>query len=157
MTTPVEIRAATPADAATIAVLMCELNRAEGCDVVTREVDIARALFADGREVNLRALVAQRDASIIGALLYYPGYDTLSASVGYHLADMVVTQSHRNQGIGKALMKALATQTLAENKEWISLTALKQNSAALAFYQSLGMTQVDVDFYAIGKTALAQL
>ncbi len=157
MTTQVEIRAAVRADAAAIAALMNELNWAEGYDVVTHEADIARALFANGREVNLRALVAQLDGIIVGALLYYPGYDTLSASVGHHLADMVVTQMHRKTGIGKALMKALAALTLAENKEWISLTVLSNNVAACGFYRALGMTQVSVDFYAMGKNALARL
>jgi ribosomal protein S18 acetylase RimI-like enzyme len=67
---------------------------------------------------------------------------------------MVVDATHRRAGVGNALMKALAQHTLEANKSWVSLTALKDNAHAQAFYSSLGMTRVNVDFFAIGKTAL---
>jgi ribosomal protein S18 acetylase RimI-like enzyme len=118
---------------------------------------MAAALFEKNTPAPLFALVAQMGEEVVGVLLYYTGYDTLSASYGYHLADIVVTKAHRALGVGRALVKALATQTLAEHKEWVSLTVLKRNSAAHEFYTALGMMQVDVDFFAMGKNALAQL
>ena len=157
MTDSITVRPATPADCAAIAQLMSELNREEGYEVQSDAEQIASALFSENNPATLHALVAQTESEVVGALLYYAGYDTLSASYGHHLADMVVTHSHRKQGIGRALMAALAKQTLAENKAWVSLTVLKRNSAAREFYTALGMTQVDVDFFAMGKTALAQL
>lgn len=152
-----EIRAAEAGDVVAITELLSELNRDEGYAVIAEVDAVAKALFAPVREVNLSALVACKGPNIIGVMLYYPGYDTLSASVGYHLADMVVTMTERKQHIGSALMKALAEQTLSEKKEWVSLTTLQANAVARSFYQSLGMTQVDVDFFAIGKTALTTL
>ena len=154
----VEIRAATVRDMDAIAALLDELNRAEGYAQATDSNNaLMQALFGDAREVQLRAMVAVSGEETIGVLLYYPGYDTLSASYGYHLADMVVTEAHRQSGVGRQLMHALATHTLAEKKEWVSLTVLKRNIAARAFYQALGMTEVAVDFFALGKKALAQL
>ncbi len=157
MTDSITVRPAAPADCAAIAQLMSELNREEGYEVQCDAEHIAAALFGENNPTTLQALIAHVEGKVVGALLYYVGYDTLSASYGHHLADIVVTHTHRKQGIGRALMAALAKQTLAENKAWVSLTVLKRNSAAREFYAALGMTQVDVDFFAMGKTALAQL
>ncbi len=151
------IRAADVGDEAAIARLLTQLNHSEGHAIESSPEALALALFSETREVELSALVAIRQSSIIGVLLYYPGYDTLSASVGHHLADMVVDVAHRRTGVGKALVQALARHTLEQNKSWVSLTALKENAHAQAFYTSLGMTRVNVDFFAIGKTGLAQM
>lgn len=151
------IRAATERDIPAIASLLNALNHSEGYTTITNEPALREALFGESREVALHALVAVEGEEVVATLLYYAGYDTLSASLGYHLADMVVAQAYQRRGIGKLLVQALAKKTVAEGKEWVSLTALTRNDAARAFYQSLGMTQVDVVFYAIGRTALAQL
>ena len=151
------IRPATAHDVDAIAALLTELNRAEGQGVVAEAHAIVQALFADEREVNVNALVAVDAEKVIGTLLYYAGYDTFSASIGFHLADMVITESHRRQGVGRALVRALGQRALAEGTAWISLTALKHNTAAQAFYRTLGMTQVSVDFFAFGKQAITQL
>ena len=157
MSTDVTIRDAIIQDVPAIAGLLSELNQHEGYQVAADADGIAAALFASQREVSLSALVAAQGKAIVGVLLFYPGYDTLSASMGYHLADMVVTDAHQRRGIGRALVKTLAERTLVEKKEWISLTSLKANIAAQDFYTALGMTRVDVDFFAIGKSALAQV
>lgn len=153
----ITIRPATPHDVDAIAALLTELNLSEGRDVVAQPHAIAQALFADGREVKVEALVAQDAGEVVGTLLYYAGYDTFSASLGYHLADMVVAHAHRRHGVGKALVRALSQRALVEGKEWISLTALTSNDAARAFYHTLGMTEVSVDFFAMGKQAMTQL
>ena len=151
------IRAAVESDIPAIAGLLDALNQFEGVAVVTDTKRLRAALFENASEVKLAALVAQIEGQVVGTLLYYPGYDTLSASYGYHLADMVVADAYQQQGVGKALVKSLAARALAEQKEWISLTALKRNAAACGFYRALGMTQVEVNFFAIGRNALAQL
>lgn len=151
------IRDAVERDIPAIAALLNVLNLAEGIDLQTDSTSLCVALFGEVREVALSALVAEVMDEVVGVLLYYPGYDTLSASVGYHLADMVVAQTHRQSGIGTKLMQALAARALGEGKQWVSLTVLSRNAAAIGFYQALGMTQVEVDFYAMGQGALAAL
>lgn len=151
------IRTSEASDIPAIVGLLDALNRFEGYDTVTDAAQLEAALFGEGRAMELAALVAQEGKNVIAALLYYPGYDTLSASYGYHLADMVVAETHRRQGIGRALVKALAEKILAEKKQWLSLTALKRNDAACAFYTSLGMREVDVAFFAIGANAITAL
>ncbi len=157
MSTSFHIRSATRSDATAIAALLQALYHAEGNPVAVDTADLQRRLFDAPRGLDVRALVACDGDTVVGTLVYYAGYDVLSASDGYHLADMIVAEGHRRRGVAKALFKALAKQALAEAKEWVSLTALRSNGVAKQFYASLGMTQVDVDFFAIGKTALGRL
>ncbi len=157
MSTSLTIRPAARHDVAAIVTLLNELYHEEGHAVEVNEASLLRVLFELNRDVQLQALLTCDGDAVVGVVLFYAGYDVLSASDGYHLADMVVTRSHRRLGIGAALFKALAAQTLAQQKEWISLTALRTNEAAKHFYTSLGMTNVDVNFYAIGKKALSRL
>lgn len=151
------IREGEARDIPAISLLLDALNHTEGYDVQTDANRLGAALQHPAQGVSLTALVAESTEGVMGVLLCYPGYDTLSASYGYHLADMVVAPSQRRQGVGRQLVKALASRALAEGKQWISLTALSHNAAARAFYLSLGMTQVEVDFFAMGQGRLKQL
>ena len=157
MLTDIEIRIATAADVEAIAALLTELNFSEGYDVIAHAEAITKALFGMHHEVKLHALVAMAHHTVIGVAIYYAGYDTLSATYGYHLADIIVTKEKRGHGIGRLLMKALAKLTLEAGKEWVSLTALEGNEGAQEFYKALGMTKVNVNFYAAGKQALRRI
>ncbi|MFM9891051.1 MAG: N-acetyltransferase family protein [Rickettsiales bacterium] len=150
------IRTATAKDCDAIAALLEELSRDEGkpCRVTPEHVRLS--LFTP-RAVELRAQVAEISGEVIGATLYYSGYDTLSAGEGYHLAEIVVTAAHRRCGVARALLAALSAQCLREGGKWLSLTVLRDNAPARGFYEALGMTHVAVDFYAMGPNALMKI
>lgn len=154
MSTEASIRPATTHDLDAMTALLSELNREEGY-VTSASIEQLRAALIDGR-VRMRAMVAEEGRAITGLLLYYWGYDTVSATYGYHLADIVVTKGKRGRGTGKRLFKALAAQCLGEGGEWVSLTVLKKNEAAHKFYAGCGMTEVAVNFFAIGPQALSR-
>jgi ribosomal protein S18 acetylase RimI-like enzyme len=157
LSTPVHaltIRDATPSDVVAMAELLNQLNRAEGRPEVTDAMKLGAALFGEQRKIDLSAILAISKEEIVGLVLYYMGYDVLTASYGYHLADFVVGELHRRRGVGQALFAHLAAQNLAQGGKWISLTALNHNAPAKAFYASLGMVQVAVDFFAIGPMGL---
>lgn len=157
-TSPITIRAAVASDTAAVAGLLEELNRLEGYDRSASPTEMADIMFhGDHGRVKLRALVAEQGQDIVGLVLYYWGYDTVSASLGYHLADIVVTKKRRGRGVGRKLYTGLGKQCLREGAKWISLTVLKKNSDAKRFYRAMGMVEVAVDFYAIGPTALSSL
>lgn len=157
-TSSITIRAGEPADTPAITELLSELNKLEGYDRSASPAEMADILFhEEGARVHMRALVAQQDNQLVGLVLYYWGYDTVSASLGYHLADIVVTRKKQARGIGRTLYTALARQCLHEGAQWVSLTVLKKNGDAKKFYKAMGMVEVAVDFYAIGPTALSSL
>ncbi len=151
MSTPATIRAAHADDATAIAALLTQLNRVENNPNVVETAPLAAALAL---AEPLRALVACDAETVIAVVLYYRGYDVLTAAYGYHLADFVVDEKYRHHGLGKRLFATLAAQNLDEGGEWISLTVLRENRDAQAFYAALGMAHVPVDFFAIGKRAL---
>ena len=71
---------------------------------------------------------------------------------------MIVAPLYREKGIGTLLMKALAQHALQQNRDWVSWTVSKGNMSAKKFYlETIKATQVDVDFMAMGKTALRVL
>ena len=157
-TSEVRIRPGVPKDTPDITDLIVELNRLEGYDQSASPSEMADILFHEaGRRINMRALVAEQKGTLIGLVLYYWGYDTVTATTGYHLADIVVTQMRRGQGIGRQLFAALAKQCLHEGGQWVSLTVLKRNAKAKKFYTAMGMVDMGVDFYAIGPTGLKRL
>lgn len=148
------IRSATVADAPAIASLLEQLTQAEGSP---RNIDAAllgAALAGEGMPVRLYALVAEASAKLLGVILFYPGYDVLTATYGMHLADFVVEESQRGRGIGRQLYAALAARVLETGAEWVSLTVLKENARAQQFYRAAGMRDVPVDFFAIGKSGV---
>ena len=156
-TASLQFRAATETDVTAITGLLNQLNQAEGNPTVMHEENVRSGLFGTDRKVPLRALLAIHNEAIIGAVLYYVGYDILTSVNGYHLGDLVVDSAYRRQGVGRALFAALAAQNLEEGGEWISLTALSKNTPALNFYRGLGMVNVAVDFFAAGKIILQDI
>lgn len=158
MSTSIHIRAGGASDTPAITELLTELNHLEGYDRSASPEELADILFhEDGGRLSMRALLAEQGGEAVGMVLYYWGYDTVSASAGYHLADIIVTKKKRNHGVGRKLYAALAAQCLREGGQWISLTVLKKNDEAKQFYKAMGMVEVAVDFYAIGPIALAKL
>ena len=158
MSTSITIRAATLRDISSLVALLDELNREEeGYPTSIGSDDLASVLFGEKRLVQMQAFVAESGGAIVGAVLYYWGFDTVSASFGFHLADIIVTKTARRKSIGKQLFTALAADCLQQGGQWISLTVLKQNTLAKQYYHALGLTQVEVDFFAIGPQALTRL
>jgi ribosomal protein S18 acetylase RimI-like enzyme len=156
LSTPVPtIRPATVADLPELTRLLSMLNREEGYDISASEADLRAALFGGAAKVPMRALIAGHEKAV-GLVLYYWGYDTVSASHGYHLADIIVEPAQRGQGVGRALFSALAAQCLGEDGQWVSLTVLKKNDRARQFYKALGMVEISIDFFAIGPQGLAR-
>jgi GNAT superfamily N-acetyltransferase len=150
------IRVATTNDLPVITALVEQLNREEGYDVSATLEQLQAVLWEKESRVRMQALVAEQGAEVIGTVLYYWGFDTVSASYGYHLADIVVAKPYRLRGVGSALFRALAAQCLREQGQWVSLTVLKKNARAQQFYQRHGMVEIDVNFYAIGPKGLAR-
>ncbi|GIV26466.1 MAG: N-acetyltransferase [Bacteroidia bacterium] len=80
--------------------------------------------------------VAEYENEIVGIALYYYKYSTWKGRCIY-LDDIIVTEKHRNKGIGMQLMKAvidLAKQERVRKLEW---QVLKWNTPAIEFYKKL--------------------
>ena len=87
-------------------------------------------------------LVAARGADILGYALVYKGYDAGESSVGLHLSDLFVRGDARRQGVGRALMDAVAAETKRVGGAWYTWFVLKTNSEGQAFYARLGPKEI---------------
>ena len=137
------IRAATPADATTIASLVRELADYE------KLLDDAKATAADFlREIEspnpvIHVLIAEWDGSPCGFALYFFNFSTFVGRPGLYLEDLFVRPAQRKHGIGRALLRALAriaSQRGCGRMEW---AVLDWNEPALRFYKSLDARQMN--------------
>jgi ribosomal protein S18 acetylase RimI-like enzyme len=148
------MRVAESRDVHAMQALLAQLYAEEGADYVQDAPALHDALFSTTTPMRLRAFVAEQNGTMIGTVIYYAGYDVSSASLGFHLADIIVHRDYRRRGLGRLLFAQMAAQGLSEKAVWISLTVLRKNAAARAFYRSLGFTKATVDFYHIGASKM---
>jgi len=91
------------------------------------------------------ALVAEADGKIVGMSLYYFRYSTWKGKRLY-LEDIIVTESYRGKGLGKALFDetiAHARQTDCTGMMW---QVLDWNEPAIEFYKKFG-TRFDTGWW----------
>ena len=101
---------------------------------------LQEALF--GERPAAEALIAELDGEPAGYALFFPTFSTFLATQGVWLEDLYVRPAFRRNGIGKALLAAVAAraQERGGRLEW---AALNWNELALDFYSSLGASRME--------------
>ena len=141
---PPSIRVATPDDVPAIGRMIRELAAFE------REPDAVKgtpeqlhdALF--GPDAVAAALIAlDADGEPAGFALWYRSFSTWEGVPGLYLEDLYVADDHRGSGLGRALLTALARIVVHHGWSRLEWAVLRWNSAAIAFYDSLGAQPLD--------------
>jgi ribosomal protein S18 acetylase RimI-like enzyme len=137
------VRPAGRGDAAAIAGMASALSRAEG-GFPSRFT--AETYLRDGFGPNpaFRALIAELGEDVAGYAVYYPGYDTDTATRGVYLADLFVREEARRQGVGRALVTGVAEACRAAGGRWMFWSVLRHNKAGRRFYKALAPELKDV-------------
>jgi len=108
-------------------------------DRVTGNTELLRShLFGD--RPCAEAIVAEFDRQVVGFALFFPTYSTFLTQPGIHLEDVFVQPEYRRQGVGKALMTAIAKIAHDRGCGRLEWSVLEWNQNAIEFYQSLGAT-----------------
>jgi GNAT superfamily N-acetyltransferase len=152
------IRPAQPADVPLIRRLIRGLAEYERMlhHFSATESDLHAALF--GPHPAPHALLAEHDEAPIGLALFYYTFNTFKARRGIFLEDLFVEPDHRGQGIGLALMRALAQRAAAEGCTRIEWRVLNWNQPSIDFYQRIGAEQItDWQTRQLGGEALLAL
>jgi GNAT superfamily N-acetyltransferase len=136
------IRPATPADAATIASLVRELADYEKLlhEARAKPEDFLRELTAENPVI--RVLVAEYDGQPAGFALYFFNFSTFVGRPGLYLEDLFVRPAMRQHGIGRALLRALARIAQERGCGRMEWAVLDWNEPALKFYKSLDARQM---------------
>ena len=126
-------------------------------DKVTGNTELLRShLFGD--RACVEAIVAELGDLTVGFALFFPTYSTFLTQPGIHLEDVFVQPEYRRQGVGKALMTAIAKIAHDRGCGRLEWSVLDWNQNAIEFYQSLGATVLpDWKTCRMSATTLAEI
>ena len=152
------VRSAYPDDAEAVATMASALSAHDGYGPGAFD---AAAFRRDGfgRAAAFSVLVAGVGGAVVGYAMTYPGYGSISASRGLHLADLFVDPGARGRGVGRALVAAVARSCRDGGGDWVSWTVLAGNTRSRAFYERIGATvdAPELACYSLEGPALAAL
>ncbi|EIM28038.1 GNAT family N-acetyltransferase [Microvirga lotononidis] len=137
------IRRAEERDASVIFSFIRELAEYERLahEVDATEADIAKALF--GENPRVFADIAEWDGEPVGFALWFYNFSTFRGRHGIYLEDLFVRPAFRSKGIGKALLRRLASRCLDEGLARLEWWVLDWNEPALGVYRSIGAIPMD--------------
>jgi GNAT superfamily N-acetyltransferase len=137
------IRSATPADVPLILDFVRALAVYERAPdaVVATEADLLRDGF--GPNPFYFCLIAEQDGQPAGFAFYFFDYSTWLGRPGIYLEDLFVHPEFRGIGIGKALLKKVASIALEKNCARLKWAVLDWNTPAIDFYSAMGAEFMD--------------
>lgn len=138
---PVEftVRRANPSDSTSIYELICELAEFEKAPAEVINTPEKIAEHGWGKDPAFVCWVAEVQGTIVGMALCYVRYSTWKGPVLY-LEDLIVTETFRNRGIGRALFEVCLRYTRDNHFHRMSWQVLDWNQAAIDFYKNYGAT-----------------
>lgn len=132
------VRPARPEDAEAIAAMTAEVSRLEGLPPPSLDADAFRR-FAFGVDRRFDADVAEAEGvGPVGHALSAPGFDVQEGRPIRHMIDLFVGERARRQGVGRALVRAVADRSAAEGGAYVAWMINPDNTSAAAFYQAIG-------------------
>ncbi len=112
----------------------------DGLSIDARAKQWRKMLAQPAAFENVKVFLARIDGAVIGfgacnsqrsEVLRKQGFDA-------EISAIYVLKSHQRRGVGKALIRALASHLIRENHQSASLWVLKANMGARQFYEHLG-------------------
>jgi ribosomal protein S18 acetylase RimI-like enzyme len=140
---PFLVRAATPRDGESVAEMCAALARDEGSPPALLTAEAFRR-DGFGRNAAFACLIAERNGAAIGYAAYCPDYDTDRLVRGVYLGDLYVEKTARRQGVGRALMAAVARAGRERGARAMRWGVLRHNGPARLFYSRIGRERNDL-------------
>lgn len=147
------IRTATPTDYPPLVVLSTEVHalHAAAYPKIFRPAEHANALpqgwFDELLSGDMSTIqVAEVAESIVGFAIVEvfdaPPFEALLPRRTVFIGSMVVTETQRGRGIGRALVAAAVAWGRTKGATTLELTVWERNQAARSFYERLGLTAI---------------
>lgn len=133
-----DVRPAAPGDEVLVARFIRELARYERLEsqLDVSEARLRRDLF--GAQPACGALIARLDGAPAGFALFFATYSTFRTEPCLHLEDLFVVPELRGQGIGLALLRAVAAVAVQRGCPRLDWQVLDWNAPAIGFYEKQG-------------------
>ena len=94
--------------------------------------------YLNAANAKVFALIAELDGRAVGMALYFYNFSTFRGRHGMYIEDIYVDPDARGEGIGGALLRALAEKAKAQECARMEWAVLDWNAPAIAFYEKLG-------------------
>jgi GNAT superfamily N-acetyltransferase len=132
------ITSATPADIPAILDFIRKLAEYEHLShtVTASEADLRENLF--GPTPAAEVLLAKIEGKSVGFALYFTTFSTFVGRPGIWLEDLFVLADFRHRGIGRALLRAVASIAIKRNCGRLEWSVLDWNKPAIQLYKKLG-------------------
>src|SRR5205807_8546352 len=141
------VREAIEADIPDLLRLMRELARFEKyADAFAVTEEVLREQGFRHLPPDFYCLVAEEDGQLLGLLVYYFVPFTYRAKPNIIVKELYVADGHRNKGVGKLLMKAVAQEAERAGCGMIKWWVAKWNERGIEFYERLG-AKIDPDWH----------
>ena len=134
------IRAAVPADVPAIVGLIRELAEFEQLGHLVKVTPQSLEPHLFGVRPVAEALVVELDRQVVAFALFFTNFSTFLGQPGLYLEDLYVQPAHRRAGIGRALLRQLATLAVQRQYGRFEWSVLDWNQDAISFYTSMGAT-----------------
>jgi GNAT superfamily N-acetyltransferase len=109
--------------------------------VVATEASLRGHLF--GPRPAAEVLLARIESPPVGFALFFQTFSTFLAAPGIWLEDLFVLPEYRRRGVGRALLRRVASIALQRSCGRLEWSVLDWNEPALEFYQTIGAQTMD--------------
>jgi GNAT superfamily N-acetyltransferase len=145
-----------PEDSAAVARMANCLNRELGIGGDPFTADRVRE-DAFGASPRFALLIAEVDGEAAGYAMYHAAYDSDLAVPAVRLVDLYVDEHARGLGVGRALMGAVARETVRAGARVLEWGVHEGNTRAIAFYRALGASGGSVRTMEVKEDSLLAL
>ena len=133
------IRDAEARDAGAVAALLGQLGYPAGAAAIEGRLERLRI-------VGDRVVVAELDGAVVGLAQLHVSPALEHERPTAKLAALVVDESHRGEGIGRALVEAMEAEACARRCELLFLTTAARREEAHEFYRRVGLEETGKRF-----------
>lgn len=109
--------------------------------VVATEGLLRASLFGD--RPYAECVIARWNGEPAGFALFFHNFSTFLGQPGLYLEDLFVNPEFRGKGVGRALLKHLASLAVERRCGRLEWSVLDWNESAIGFYKSIGALPLD--------------
>ena len=120
---------------------LAEYERALPGEAPVTERDLEKTLF--GKRPAAEVLIAYLGKEPAGFALFFHNYSTWLGKRGIYLEDLFVRPAARKNGVGFALLQAIARVALERDCGRLDWSVLTWNELAISFYKRIGAKHMD--------------
>jgi GNAT superfamily N-acetyltransferase len=120
---------------------LAEYERALPGEAPVTEKDLEKTLF--GKVPAAEVLIAYLGKEPAGFALFFHNYSTWLGKRGIYLEDLFVRPAARKNGVGFALLQAIARVAVERDCGRLDWSVLTWNELAISFYKRIGAKHMD--------------